>query len=132
MSEERSTEEGSANLFARLADMGEEAIQRVGDMPGISRLTEPIVALRERVDELQRRVRGLDALQRRVDELEQRLAQLEANAAPTTEGDVLAQATPPTAPARGFQPTATADPISGDPTGGTAGSEETGLSSPAP
>ncbi len=67
----------SRDLLTRLAEAGEEAIQRLGEAPGANRLADVATSLRDRVDELQRRVRGLDELERRVAELEQRLAAVE-------------------------------------------------------
>ena len=58
------------DLLGRLADMSEDAIQRLGDVPGADKLLKAVHTLRDRVDELQKRVRGLE-------ELEQRLAALE-------------------------------------------------------
>jgi hypothetical protein len=73
----------SKDLFTRLAEVGEDAIQRIADMPGATKLTDAVNGLRSRVDELQRRVRGLDELERRVSVLEQRVDEL-AGKKPTT------------------------------------------------
>lgn len=71
------------DVLSRLADAGEEAIARFATTPGADRLLGPLNAMRERVDELQRRVRGIDDLERRVAALEGRLgAQLPAAATP--------------------------------------------------
>src|SRR3954451_3881218 len=64
------------DLFGRLADLSEEAIQRLSDVPGADRAMTAINALRERTDELQKRVRGLEALESRLTELEQRVDEL--------------------------------------------------------
>ena len=68
--------------MSRLAEAGEEAIKRLGDAPGADRLADVANTLRGRVDELQKKVRGLDELERRVSDLEQRLAALEDKPAP--------------------------------------------------
>jgi polyhydroxyalkanoate synthesis regulator phasin len=65
--------EGSKDLFTRLAEVGEDAIHKIADMPAATKLTDAVNSLRTRVDDLQRRVRGLDELERRVAELEQRV-----------------------------------------------------------
>jgi hypothetical protein len=65
------------DLLTRLADAGEEAIARLGEVPGGQRVVEVTHALRERLDELQKRVRSLDPLEKRVAELERRLQALE-------------------------------------------------------
>ena len=57
------------DLLRRLADLSEEAIQRLSDAPGADRLVSTLNSLRERLDELQRRVRGLEELERRLREL---------------------------------------------------------------
>lgn len=64
------------DVISRLAETGEEALQRLSDLPGGARLVDAGNALRDRVDELTRRVRSLDPLERRVAELERRLDEL--------------------------------------------------------
>ncbi len=64
------------DVIARLAETGEEALQRLAELPGGTRLVEAGNALRERVDDLSRRMRSLDPLERRVAELERRLDEL--------------------------------------------------------
>lgn len=65
------------DLITRLADAGEEAIKRLGEMPGGQRLVDAAHTLRERLEDVQRRLRALDPLERRVTALEKRLAALE-------------------------------------------------------
>jgi polyhydroxyalkanoate synthesis regulator phasin len=67
----------SKDFFTRLAGVGEDAIQKIADMPGLSKLTESVNTLRNRVDDLQKRVRGLDELEQRLGELETRVNKLE-------------------------------------------------------
>jgi hypothetical protein len=59
------------DLLGRFADLSEEAIQRLSDVPGADKLLGAMNALRDRTDDLQKRVRGLE-------ELEKRLAAVEA------------------------------------------------------
>jgi hypothetical protein len=61
------------DLLGRLADLSEEAIQRLSDVPGGDRALGALNALRERTDELQRRVRGLEGLEQRLADLEKRV-----------------------------------------------------------
>lgn len=61
------------DLLGRLADLSEEAIQRLADAPGADRVFAAVNGLRERVDELQRRTRGLEQLEQRLDVLEKRV-----------------------------------------------------------
>ena len=64
------------DLLGRLADLSEEAIQRLSDVPGADRALGAVNALRERTDELQRRVRGLEALEQRIAVLEKKVDKL--------------------------------------------------------
>lgn len=70
----------SKDLLSRLADAGEEAIHKLSEAPGAERLFGALTSTRDRVDELQRRVRGLEGIDRRVVDLEQRVAKLEGGA----------------------------------------------------
>lgn len=69
------------DLLSRLADAGEDAIQRLADMPGANRVLDAVSGLRDRLDELQRRVRGIEQLEQRVAKLEKELAALKRGAA---------------------------------------------------
>lgn len=64
---------GTKDLLTRLADAGEEAIARLAKAPGGEQLTQFAHTMRERTDELQRKVRGLEDLEKRVVELEKRV-----------------------------------------------------------
>jgi hypothetical protein len=65
------------NLVERLADAGEEAIQRIGGAPGADRVLGALNSVRERVDDLNKRVRGLENLEKRLSTVERRLDALE-------------------------------------------------------
>ena len=58
--------------------------EAISDLPGSAKLTEAVQGVRDRVDELQRRVRSLDPLERRVTELERRLDELTKKSAAGT------------------------------------------------
>lgn len=64
------------DLLGRLADLSEEAVQRLSDAPGAERFLQALNALRDRLDELQRRVRGLEELERRLAALEKKVDRL--------------------------------------------------------
>jgi hypothetical protein len=64
------------DLLGRLSDLSEEAIQRLGDVPGADRALGAVNALRERTDELQKRVRGLEGLEQRLADLERKVDKL--------------------------------------------------------
>ena len=65
------------DLLTRLSDAGEEAISRVTSSPTTTKLFDSVGSMRERIEDLQRKVRGLDALEKRVAALEKRVATLE-------------------------------------------------------
>jgi DNA repair exonuclease SbcCD ATPase subunit len=69
------------DLLGRLADLSEEAIQRLSDAPGADRFLQALNSFRERLDELQRRVRGLEELERRLAALEKKVERLSKSGA---------------------------------------------------
>jgi len=69
------------DLLGRLADIGEDAIQRLSDAPGADRVLGAMNALRDRTDELQKRVRGLENLEQRLAAVERKLDRLSKSGA---------------------------------------------------
>lgn len=61
------------DLLSRLADAGEEAIQKLAEAPGADRFVGAFNTMRDRMDEMQKRLRGLDVLEKRLDALEKRV-----------------------------------------------------------
>jgi hypothetical protein len=61
---------------SRLAARGESTLARLADLPGGAKALKAFNDLRERVDELGKKVRGIDALEARVAKLEKELAAL--------------------------------------------------------
>jgi len=68
--------ENNKDLVAWLADMSEGAIQRISEAPGADRVFTAIKGLGDRVDELQRRTRGIDELEKRLAKLEKRVDEM--------------------------------------------------------
>ncbi len=64
------------DFVTRLADAGEEALQRIADLPGGQKALTAVNDLRARVDDLGKKVRGIDALEARVAKLERDVAAL--------------------------------------------------------
>lgn len=64
------------DLLGRLADLSEEAIQRLSDAPGADRVLQALKGLGDRVDELQRRTKGYEELERRLTALEKKVSGL--------------------------------------------------------
>ncbi len=78
--------------------MGEEALHKLAEVPGGAKLVEMANQSRSRLDEMQKRLRGLDVLERRVDALEQRLATLETASTTKKATAVTTVAKKPAAP----------------------------------
>jgi len=78
----RTTKAAEKDLITRLADAGEDAIQRLGDLPGGKTLVDAATTFRARVDDLAVRIRAIDPLEKRVTALEKRLAALERKGKP--------------------------------------------------
>jgi len=70
------------DFVTRLADAGEEALQRLAELPGGQKALTAMNDLRARVDELGKKVRGIDALEERVAKLEREVAALKKAKAP--------------------------------------------------
>ena len=70
------------DVLARLADRGEEALQKLADLPGGTKVLKALNDLRDRVDELGKKVRGIDALEARLERLEKEIAALKRDAKP--------------------------------------------------
>ena len=64
------------DLLSKLADRGEDVVGKLADMPAAQRLFDAAGGLTKRVDELQKRIRGLDALEERVTALERKVDRL--------------------------------------------------------
>jgi uncharacterized protein YoxC len=68
--------EQQKDLLTRLSDVGEEALSRVAGSPATTRLLDSVGGMRERLEDVQKKVRGLDALEKRVAKLEKRVDEL--------------------------------------------------------
>lgn len=64
------------DLLTRLSDVGEEALSRVTGSSTTARVIESVGGVRERLEDVQKKMRGLDALEKRVAKLEKRLDDL--------------------------------------------------------
>jgi TolA-binding protein len=65
--------------FDRLASLGEEVIGKASQNPNVHRLMQGAVQLKDRVDDLSKRVRGLEGMEKRLADVEKRLARLEGS-----------------------------------------------------
>jgi outer membrane murein-binding lipoprotein Lpp len=73
---------GERDFVSRLADRGEEALQRLSELPGGQKAMTAFNDLKARVDDLARKVRGIDALEARIARLEKDVAALKKAKAP--------------------------------------------------
>jgi hypothetical protein len=64
-------------IVTRLADAGEEAIQRLGGAPGADRLLGAVNSLREGMDDMQKRMRAIATIEKQLATIERRLDKLE-------------------------------------------------------
>ena len=58
------------DVIQRLAERGQQTVARLADLPGGSKALSAMNDLRNRVDELGKKVRGIDELEKRVAALE--------------------------------------------------------------
>ena len=82
MAEPKSTT--NDDVIARLASKGEQAVQRLADLPGGTRALQAFNDLKARVDDLSKKVRGIDELEQRVSKLEKELAALKRSQKPAS------------------------------------------------
>src|SRR3989440_9467751 len=89
-------------LVSRLADAGEEAIQKLGGAPGADRVLGAMNAMRDRMDEMQKQLRAIASIEKRLVAIERRLDKIEGKStAPARRGGRAARekrATPPQTP----------------------------------
>ena len=64
------------DILTRLSDAGEEALSRVASSQATTKLMDSVGGMRERVEDMQRKVRGIDALEKRLAALEKRVDDL--------------------------------------------------------
>ena len=72
------------DILSRVQDLGAEALHKLADVPGGSKLVDMANETRTRLDDVQKRLRGLDALEKRVAKLERELAKKPAASKSTT------------------------------------------------
>ena len=79
---EKGKSKGDKDLVTRLADAGEGALQRLAELPGGKTALNTMNDMRARMDELSKKVRGIDRLEERVAKLEREVAGLKKAKAP--------------------------------------------------
>ncbi len=61
----------------RLTSLGEEVLEKAQQNPTAHRVLQGAMQLKDRVDDLSKRVRGLEAMEKRIAQFEKRLGKLE-------------------------------------------------------
>jgi phage shock protein A len=98
MASRRRRATGRQDLVTKLTEAGEEALQRIAELPGGQRAVDAFNDLRNRVDELSKKVRGIDELEERVAKLEREVAALRrARPQPRRSSPSRTRTTPPSA-----------------------------------
>ena len=64
------------DVMARLANRGEDVISKLAELPGGAKAFKALNDLRDRVDDLGKKVRGIEALEERIAALEKQVAAL--------------------------------------------------------
>ena len=82
------------DILTRFTELGHEALNRLSDMPGGSKFVDMMNDSKTRLDEMQKKLRGLDELEKRVAKLEKQVA---ATAKPAPKRKPAARK-PPAAP----------------------------------
>ena len=67
---------GQKDLLGKLADKGEEAISKLADVPAADRVLGAASGMGKRLEDIQKRVRGLESLEKRLAALERRVDKL--------------------------------------------------------
>ena len=91
------------DILSRVQDLGAEALHKLADVPGGSKLVDMANETRTRLDDVQKRLHGLDALEKRVAKLERELAKKPSAKKSTTARK---RTTSPSKPATAEEPPA--------------------------
>jgi hypothetical protein len=62
------------DILTRFTELGHEALNRLTEVPGGGKIVDMLNDSKTRLDEMQKRLRGLDELEKRVAKLEKQLA----------------------------------------------------------
>lgn len=74
-----------ADVLGKLADRGGQTLHRLVELPGGTKALKAFNDLRVRVDDLAKKVRGVDELEQRIAKLEKELAALKRAQKPAAE-----------------------------------------------
>jgi 3'-phosphoadenosine 5'-phosphosulfate sulfotransferase len=86
--------ESDKDLLARLADAGEDALRRLTEAPGMDRALAYGKQTRKQLDEVTKRVQGINALEARIAKLEKQVAALSKESASSSKRSPARKAPP--------------------------------------
>ena len=90
MAKAEAEDQKQKDLLSRFADAGEEAFQLISSAPGADRVLGSALGvmhnMRDQIETLSKRVRGIENLEQRVAKLERELAKLRARPRPRRRG----------------------------------------------
>jgi hypothetical protein len=76
MTQSTKSKPADRDVIGKLADRGEQTLAKLADLPGGTKALKAVNDLRNRVDDLGKKVRGIDQLEARITKLEKELAAL--------------------------------------------------------
>jgi hypothetical protein len=88
----------SRNPLNQLASLGEEVLGKASQNPRTARLAQSVTQAKDRLDDLTKRVRGLEAMEKRIADLEARLEKLETKKPAARKPAPASPPPPPTTP----------------------------------
>jgi TolA-binding protein len=87
----------STSALDRLTSLGEDVLGKASQNPTASKFIQQGMQLKAKVDDLSKRVRGLEGMEKKINQLEKRIAKLESAAKKSAAGSTKKTTTPPPA-----------------------------------
>jgi len=87
----------STSTIDRITSLGEQAIGKASQNPTANKFIQQGMQLKAKVDDLSKRVRGLEAMEKKMNQLEKRVAKLEGAAKKKASTAAKKPTTPPAA-----------------------------------
>jgi TolA-binding protein len=81
----------------RLTSLGEDVLGKASQNPTANKFIQQGMQLKAKVDDLSKRVRGLEGMEKKMNQLEKRISKLESAAKKSAEGSTKKTTTPPPA-----------------------------------
>ena len=81
----------------RITSLGEQALDKASQNPTAHKIIQSGMQMKARVDDLSKRVRGLEAMEKKMTQLEKRISKLESAAKKKTSSAAKKPPTPPPA-----------------------------------